>query len=98
MKSVEPLVTMVTKVKLALATMLTKTNMVVLVTKLYINVHASSRELSVILSDLIQNWASPTFLVKMPITHVHADLSGCESCCCVRTEGQTDSWPNVRAI
>jgi len=63
MKSVETLVNLIfmrQKVKLALITMLNKMNMVELVTKLYINIHASSRELSVILSDLFQNWTSST--------------------------------------
>ena len=63
MKSVETLVTLIsiiTKVKVALTNMITKIKMVKFVTKLNINVHASSHELPVILSDLIQNWTSST--------------------------------------
>ena len=101
MKSAETLLTlisMITKVKLALTTMLIKKNMVKLVPKLYINVHASSRKLSVILSDLIQNWTSSTNFGENSFTCVHVDLSGCEVCCCMRTDGQTDGRPNVRMI
>lgn len=56
MKSVEILLTllsMITKVKVALTAMLNKINMVKFVTKLYIKLQASSRKLSVILSDLM---------------------------------------------
>ena len=93
-KSVETLLTfmsMITKATVELTTMLNRINMVKLETKLYINVHATSRELSVILSDLIQ------ILVKLPLyvlTQSCPDVSGVVAC--GRKDGRPTERPNVR--